>query len=76
MKCMKCGKETGADWKSLCLSCWKNNKQQQRKGSNKCGHCGKDLSPNEKHSIGSMENGILIFSNWCDYCVNSLYDNT
>lgn len=23
MRCQRCGKETGSDWKKLCLECWK-----------------------------------------------------
>jgi len=29
MKCVVCGSETGADWKKLCLSCWKKQKREQ-----------------------------------------------
>lgn len=29
MKCERCGRETGADWKHLCLSCWKEQKREE-----------------------------------------------
>jgi len=29
MKCKKCGKETGANWKKLCHDCYKNQEREQ-----------------------------------------------
>lgn len=31
MKCEVCGKETGADWKRLCLDCYKAQKAKEQK---------------------------------------------
>ncbi len=29
MKCVKCGRETGANWKKLCLPCWKEEQREK-----------------------------------------------
>jgi NMD protein affecting ribosome stability and mRNA decay len=38
MKCERCGKETGEDWKTLCYSCYKQHKAENQV---KCSHCGR-----------------------------------
>jgi len=30
MKCERCGVETGASWKKLCLECWKTEQREGR----------------------------------------------
>jgi NMD protein affecting ribosome stability and mRNA decay len=30
MKCIKCGEETGENWKKLCLRCYKAEKKAER----------------------------------------------